>query len=70
MSPPLTIQKRDLDEASAIWQALPEVREGGRPACAAQVGLQLDTVLILASCAFALTPTLYEYPLYSTPDPI
>ena len=48
MSPPLTIQKRDLDEASAIWQALPEVREGGRPACAAQVGMQLDHGLSLA----------------------
>ena len=28
----------DLDSASTMWQALPEVREGGRPACAAQVG--------------------------------
>ena len=51
MSPPLTIQKRDLDEASAIWQALPEVREGGRPACAAQVGMQLDLGLSLALCS-------------------
>ena len=49
------IQKRDLDEASAIWQALPEVREGGRPACAAQVGTQLDLKLSLAlALVFAL----------------
>ena len=38
---------KDLDEASAIWQSLPEVREGGRPACAAQVGLRLDSTLCL-----------------------
>ena len=35
----------DLDSASTMWQALPEVREGGRPACAAQVGKLVGGVL-------------------------
>ena len=53
----------DLDGASAIWQALPEVREGGRPACAAQVGRQLDTGLLLAlALALALASTLAPKP--------